>query len=1035
MLQRLALPAVSTVLVSLFGLPVLAPPAHAEDTTGTPTEQAIASAVAQATQTGQSVTVDAVTDSHSLLTALPDGTLQGTISVAPERTRQGNTWVPLNATLHRNSDGSYSTTATPSTVTFSGGGAGTPLASVDNDGQQLAVSWPTALPTPNVTGDHALYPEVLPGVDLKVTASKYGGFSNVLIVKTAQAAQNPALTALTLGTSLSPGLTLNADAAGNMSVTDSSGQVDFHAAAPLMWDSSAASASSSGFSSSQTATAKAAPQARADASTEGDQNQDTSGRDPGDQVATIDVTVDSSGQVRLEPDRTLLTGEDTNFPVYIDPTWVSSTKTANHWAYVQQGLPSVINYDDPGDDLGVGYQGFSSPTGVERAYYQFSIPTAWGSTATINSGILQTTSDYAADFSCSNAYTVTELSVQHITSTISWNNQPAVGTATDTASVAGANHSAGCPDRTANFDVTGSIGADGDGIVTFRLTGSESNQNAFKRFSHVAKLTVQYNTPPDAPTALAVSPTPRNPDGQSCDNLDTVGWIGKTTTGIKFSGHAADDDGANQNVRAEVHIWNKGLTGEDTTPDIIGWGVAASYGNYVTGTGGTSTTGAIADSAFQDGHMYGWDMRGWDGINTSGPSVHCYFKRDLTSPALPTMSYSASTGKITMSATDPVPSGGTASNSSGIAKFYYSDDPTDLTTGSATATTANGTASASFAYQWPTWGTNYLYGTSVDKANNQAPGYFPLPVYVPQNPATQVHPGDVDGDTHPDLLYTTSAGLTLARVTGDVSNKVTAALPSEGPGGVSWNSTGMLLAHRSSLTRSATADFKDDLWVHAGAGAGLFLYRNGGKSPYFNKGTAVAIQHPDCPTEVCGANYNRDWSNVTQLIATGDITGDDIGDIITVETSPVPSGGSFLWLYPGSTISGMMAPAIQLGTRGDWNTRTIMAPSEAPTGTTQAMWARNSTGVLYTYPITENGDGTVTFPDTPTQIGSFSPSTYPKITSLGDTNGDGYSDIYVTTSAGELKAYQGTASTSTNRFDAGHVIQTTGWGTGIAAIG
>ncbi len=74
-----------------------------------------------------------------------------------------------------------------------------PLVSVQvSDGSWVSESWPLgALPTPTVDGSNATYPEVLSGVDLRLTATA-SGMSEVLVVKTKAAASNPALANLSL---------------------------------------------------------------------------------------------------------------------------------------------------------------------------------------------------------------------------------------------------------------------------------------------------------------------------------------------------------------------------------------------------------------------------------------------------------------------------------------------------------------------------------------------------------------------------------------------------------------------------------------------------------------------------------------------------------------------------------------------------------------------------------------------------------------------------------------------------------------------
>ena len=65
-----------------------------------------------------------------------------------------------------------------------------------SSGGSARVWWPRPLPRPVVSGSVALYRNVLPGVDLRLEATDEG-YSDVLIVRDAAAAANPALRSLT----------------------------------------------------------------------------------------------------------------------------------------------------------------------------------------------------------------------------------------------------------------------------------------------------------------------------------------------------------------------------------------------------------------------------------------------------------------------------------------------------------------------------------------------------------------------------------------------------------------------------------------------------------------------------------------------------------------------------------------------------------------------------------------------------------------------------------------------------------------------
>jgi hypothetical protein len=57
---------------------------------------------------------------------------------------------------------------------LSGGGAQSPLVVVADSGLEVGLGWQGSLPAPVLEGPTATYPEVLPGVDLTVTADVEG---------------------------------------------------------------------------------------------------------------------------------------------------------------------------------------------------------------------------------------------------------------------------------------------------------------------------------------------------------------------------------------------------------------------------------------------------------------------------------------------------------------------------------------------------------------------------------------------------------------------------------------------------------------------------------------------------------------------------------------------------------------------------------------------------------------------------------------------------------------------------------------------
>ena len=198
----------------------------------TPAQQAAMSAAsAQARSSGRAVVVGALTTPTLQVSALPGGRFEVSDNPLPVRALRGGSWVPVDTSLVRDGDGSYSAAATAyASVTFSGGGSAPLVTTSTASGQSYQLSWPGVLPVPSVSGSTATYPGVLPGVDLQVSADAGGGFSEVLVVHSAAAAANPELAKLTLAARSSGG----ADASSGTLV--SGGGWSLQASSALEWD-------------------------------------------------------------------------------------------------------------------------------------------------------------------------------------------------------------------------------------------------------------------------------------------------------------------------------------------------------------------------------------------------------------------------------------------------------------------------------------------------------------------------------------------------------------------------------------------------------------------------------------------------------------------------------------------------------------------------------------------------------------------------------------------------------------------------------
>ncbi len=269
-----------TLLASDFGSPDAEPGKPAAKVK--PVDEDTAQDKARAT--GKKVEVTALRDESSTTYANPDGTFTLTTHAQPVRAKNADgQWQDIDTDLVATDEG-WATVASPTPVVFSSGGRGddggnggvvtsglrqasytvavavaahdetgaesteedpaTPtipttwsdLVTLTTGGHELTVSWPGALPEPVVTDDQALYQDVLPDVDLLLTA-RDSGFSHVLIVHTPEAATDEALAQLTYRLS-SPDLTFQIDpATDTVTALTSDGTEVAVSPTPLMWDS------------------------------------------------------------------------------------------------------------------------------------------------------------------------------------------------------------------------------------------------------------------------------------------------------------------------------------------------------------------------------------------------------------------------------------------------------------------------------------------------------------------------------------------------------------------------------------------------------------------------------------------------------------------------------------------------------------------------------------------------------------------------------------------------------------------------------
>ncbi|MFJ2734963.1 MULTISPECIES: hypothetical protein [unclassified Streptomyces] len=341
---------------------------------GTPESQASALAA----EIGERVAVEAVTTESSQVFANPDGTFTQEMNAAPVRARKDDgTWAPIDTTLVREADGSIRAKNTTTDVTFSGGGSGDGLVTLEDKGHELQLGWPTALPEPRIDGNTATYPGVLPDIDLKLTALS-SGYTSVLVVKTAEAAKNPALETISMAVS-GGGLDITPTADGGFVARDSDGTPVFESPAGQMWDSAGDTPAT------VTATSTVTPQSARNASAELAPLPDAKGEPApsegpgsGDAAAKLPLKVTGT-TLEITPDPALLHGKDTVFPLYIDPPTKGVT-LGDYTALASNGT----KYWKFSGDKGVGrcsnYAGYlcSSSAYTQRMYFEYPLSSIHG---------------------------------------------------------------------------------------------------------------------------------------------------------------------------------------------------------------------------------------------------------------------------------------------------------------------------------------------------------------------------------------------------------------------------------------------------------------------------------------------------------------------------------------------------------------------------------------------------------------------------------------------------------------------------------
>ncbi|WP_051820905.1 FG-GAP-like repeat-containing protein [Streptomyces flavochromogenes] len=927
-------------------------------------------ALQQAAATGRPQEVVSRRTESSETWAQPEGSFKVTEHGTPVWLWRDGGWVAADPTLMFATDGSVVTKATNVAVKFSGGGTA-PLLQGSKDGRSLSLTWPNALPTPTLDGNIATYAEVFPGVDLQLKA-EVEGFSQVFVVKTAEAAQNPQLDQLRFGID-TDGLTVGKDAeSGSLTALDPAGQIVFSSSAPMMWDSTTTATSQP--AAATTLRSTMALTAEAGEATPAAEGEDTF--DPGlgaqDAVMPTQLTSDT---LTITPDQQLLDGAETTYPVYIDPSWGYGDRQKWNWTRVYKAWPSN-SYWNAKDPVRVGYEAQSGGSNrISRSFFQLDISHL--KKTQVKSATFRVKNTWS--WSC-NARDLYLYPTGAINSKTNWTNQPDKLTSSPLDTVRDAKgwvpadgSSSSCPAGNLEFDATSwvkSKAAAGADDVTFGLYADEDDTFGWKKFDpKTVVLETVYNTAPDLPTKLGTSPVTPCASGGNLGNV-TVSLYATIT----------DEDKGNLTATFELYENKSG-----TSTRVFTKAVPALNGRVATLAVPVSMTPGGT------GVSYTWRVQTTDSDNApSGwKSAPCAFKVDRQRPKSPPEIISPSVnGK-------PVypPGNDGWPNPTGLARkkavFTFKPAPADAVTkifwwtdthpDVRTSTPVNGVFTGEVTI--PAAGPRLIYAYGVDAAGNRSDtGTY---LYYANRELARDEPNDLNGDRFKDIWSPDSSG-TLIAYTGNGNREFSAVNATSGDAVFpdrqvsvvgDWQQDGYndLLA----LVPNPNDNNRKQLQVYKNYGSGLIDTQEG---PH---------------TLRVSRDSNNHWFDADQIVG-GSFDDDGAPDVLVKQ-------GSALYFYRGTrSVDVLSAPRgvpVRVGDIGmDWSKYTVVSAGDLNGDKLPDLLLRDdATGDLFRSHGAKdpalNKINFATWGNDRVKIGSgLKKSLYPQIGTSGDLDGDGTGD-------------------------------------------
>lgn len=1004
-----------------------------------------AAALEEARRTGEEVLIDTATTATTQTWARPDGQLRTSIHAVAQRARDTTgQWADIDNTLTRVAGGENGLDVrpvhVPLPVRFSSGGpaaryapagyasalytpagyaparftpadpapaadsADSVLAELDIDGHTITYTWPGPLPEPVLDGPRALYPEVLPGVDLLVVAIDEGGFGQLLIVKTPAAGDAAAVQQLSYGLHSTTAIFRHDPVTGGVLVLDPTDGEEISAIpTPFAWDSSGLNIDDP----------EAPARTSVDTVTDVLRLSGLSGAEPGAKTAPMPSSLDGDGtgtaRLRLDAAVTgLLDDPDTRYPLFLDPTMRSTTQA---WAtvYGHQKNTNTWNGTNFNNGTTVARVGAENDTKIlTRSFWRMGFDSSIKG-AQVSSATLRMLNNYS--WSCTNKEMQLWLTGA-ISSGTTWNKQPAWLTEQQRRSFA---HGWGgqCAQAYVSWDVRqgAQVGAtNGLSQLTFGMQATnESDFNTWRTFQvSTTQLDVVYNRPPAVPTNVTITP------GGNCATSGAGTTVGRTNLVLAATG--ADPDGNLRGLR--FRFWRSGTT--------------APAGDLVTSLSNGRASITIPATTLQDTAVYFWQVRSEDTDGASSgyfPAGNepCRITIDATAPPAPSV-----TSDVFLEAT---PDGATWSTvkfgqtgpvtfaADGATRFSYALGGLELTYVNATSGAAT-VANLRPRHSGPTTMQVYAYDAAGNRSVRTDYTFYVPPRDIADGPA------DTGGDGRPDLTIIDADGnlRTYPSDTGGALYESLAASYGKGnrlnPPGHWYDPATGRVALITKFGDAFPGDGVTDLFARTPDG-GFWLYPGDGYGS-FNVDDRIRILLP------AGVPDPATW---TQIKAVGDITGDRHPDLVL-------RAGTAFWALSGYTGASFQQATLMEGTA--WARQEIVNVADIDRdGTPDLLWRHLDNGTMYvrhgrpgtvagsvdlnslkTAAASRNGDvsyGT-----------GWSAAAVPLVVGMPDFNGDGIPDMWARwASDGQLRVYH---PSTTNAGTAVQVLSATAY-PGIRALG